>query len=175
MLAGSQIDGEGTLLIGEEVPAGSVKRVAFNAADLDALPTQLAGLPCLTGCVPREDGVEASEEQQAMLRDRKNVRDRFECDVRGAVRVQRIDDVGVASRDSAELIGVWAGEDSRGHGWVREAKRTGGEEPRAVRGLDDELKRSASERLFFTVNLLRVNEVSHGSDERRRVQDLDGP
>lgn len=66
MLAGAEIDGEGDLFIGEEVPADAFENVALDGGDADALPTETLGVPGFAVGSPAEDGVEASEEDEVV-------------------------------------------------------------------------------------------------------------
>ena len=109
MLASAEVDGEGEFFVGVEIPAGAVEGIAFDRGDADSLPTEALGLPCFAIGSPCEQGVEAGEEEKILLGERAGVDYGLEWNVGGVLGVERVDDVGVASGDSAELVGVRAG------------------------------------------------------------------
>src|ERR1039458_8711990 len=64
--AGAKVDGELDFLIGHQVPAEAVEFVAFHSGDADALPTEPSGFPGQAFPAPRDHGVKADEEEQAL-------------------------------------------------------------------------------------------------------------
>ena len=60
----AEIQREGILAVGKDVPAGAVQNVALDPCDADALPAELGAVPCLAVSPPGEDGVEACEDKQ---------------------------------------------------------------------------------------------------------------
>ena len=165
MVAGAEVDGERYLFVGEHVPAEAVQGVVFDSGDADALPTEALRLPGFAAGSPCEESVEAGEEEEVVRRVGVDGDDGLERDVGGAVRVEGVDDVGVASGDGAELVGVGAGVDGGGHGGVGEAQGAGGEELASVCGADEELECTSCEGVFFTGDLLRVDELAGGDYE----------
>lgn len=175
MLAGAEVDGERDFLVGHEIPAIAVECVAFDCGDADALPAQALRLPSFAIYSPREDGMEAAEEKEIVGEIRVERDYRLQGDVSGVFRVQCVDDVGVASCDGADLIGVGAGMNAVGHRGVSEAESAGGEEAAAACGTYEELESAACECIFFAGNLLRVGELMCGGDEEWSFEDLSGP
>ncbi len=65
--------------------------------------------------------------------------------------------------------------DAGGHGFVGEAEGTGCEEVAAGGWVDEELKGSSGEGVFFSGDLLGVGELAGWGDEGGGLQDFDGP
>ena len=57
----------------EAVERGSSVRIRSDAGDADAFPTEAGGLPGEAFPAPRDDGVEADEDEQAVLGERENL------------------------------------------------------------------------------------------------------
>ncbi len=100
----------------------------------------------------------------------------------GRCRIERegVDEVGVASGDGAELVGMGAGPEAGGEGGGVKAESAGGEEGRGrgrVSGgrTDEEAESAAGESVFFSGDRARVGEAAGGSDERRSLENLGGP
>jgi len=85
MMARAQVNGEWTLLVGEQVPSGTAQGIAFDSRDTNSLPAQFSGVPCFTLCSPGKDGVEASEDDEIVLRESVDVDNRLKRDVRGVL------------------------------------------------------------------------------------------
>ena len=64
MLTSEEVEGEGNLAVGEKIPSSSVKGVAVDGGDAEALPAEACGLPCETTWSPCGDGVKADEDQE---------------------------------------------------------------------------------------------------------------
>ena len=175
MVTGAEIDSEGTLLISEKVPAGSVESVAFDQCDADAFPTKFACVPSLAVSAPCKDGVEAYEEKQLLRGKRMNGDDGLEGDVDRALWDRRLDDVGVAPGDGAEFVGVGAGENAGGHRGVCKAEGAGREERTSLCLAHEDLQRAPREGIFFTVDLMRVREVTRRRNERSALENFSGP
>ncbi len=123
---GAEVDGEGDFLIGDGVPAEAVEGrsavgVGLDAGDADAFPTEAGGLPGEAFPAPRDDGVEADEDEQTVLGEWEDFGDGLEREVGGTLGCGGIDEIGVAAGDGAELAGIGAGEDAGGHGGTGEA------------------------------------------------------
>jgi hypothetical protein len=150
-----------------------VQGVAFDPGDPDAFPTEALGVPGLTGGAPGEDGVEAGEEEE--IAGGVDGDYGLERDMGGVLGVEGVDDVGVASGDGAELVGVGTGVDAGGHGGVGEAEGAGSQELSAVGWADEKLERTACVGVFFAGDLLRVCELTCRGDVGWGFQDLGGP
>jgi hypothetical protein len=66
METSKQIEGKAGFAIGQKVPSNSVQRIAFNAGDAHALPTQPRRLPQQTFTPPGHDGMEADKQEQVV-------------------------------------------------------------------------------------------------------------
>ncbi len=175
MLAVAEVDGEGDVLIGEHVPPCSVQGILFDAGDANALPAEALGVPGLTVRAPGVDGVEACEDEQMVRGDGQDLDDGLERNVGRAFRLQRIDDVGVASSDGAEFIGVGTGEEATRYGRVGEAEGAGGEEGSSRGRTDHEEKCASGERIFFARNLAGVSELAGRCNHWQRFEQVGGP
>ena len=71
--------------------------VRANAGDADSFPTEAGGLPCEAFPAPRDDGMEADEDEQAVFGEDNNFGDGLERDVGGALRRAGVDDIRVAA------------------------------------------------------------------------------
>ena len=60
-----EIDGERDFLVGHQVPAETAQFPALHAGDADSFPTQARSLPGQAFPAPRNDRVEADEDEQA--------------------------------------------------------------------------------------------------------------
>ena len=79
----------------------------LDTGDADAFPTEAGSLPGEAFPAPRDDGVEADEDQQALLGEDENFGDGLERDVGGALGRGGVEDVGVAAGDGAEFAADW--------------------------------------------------------------------
>ena len=174
-MAGAEVHSEGEFFVGVEIPAGAVECVAFDARDADALPTEPFGLPCFAIGSPCEQSMEAGEEEKVLRWERTRVDYRYEGNVRGALGVQGIDDVGIASGDGADFVGIGAGKDTGGHREIGEAECARGEEVATACRMDEKLECTASESVLFAGDLLRIGELASGSDEWWSFEDLGSP
>jgi len=115
----------------------------------------------------------AGEEEEFVLGKRSDLEDRTVFDLLPLSWVGRIDEIGVASCDGAELGGVGAGPDSGGHGWIGEAEGEGGEEGFGgrVSRADEEFEGSA----FDLFDLSWVDEMAGRGDEWAAFEDGDLP
>ena len=166
MLAGDEVDGEGDFAVGVEVPAGAVEVVGVGVGEGDAFPAETRALPAKAVGVDGENVVKAGEEDDAGGRCGKDLGDGAEGKVDAVLGGERVDDVSVAAGEGEEVVGVRAGEDAGGEREVAEAESAGGEKVRAGRGFYVEQKSAAVHGVFFAGDVLRVDELARGRDER---------
>ncbi len=141
----------------------------------DAFPTEARALPAEAVRVDGEDVVEAGEEDDAGGRCGKDPGHGAEGKMDAVLGGLRVDDVGVAAGEGEEVVWMWAGEDAGGERGFAEAESASGEEVGRVGGFDVEEESAAVHGVFFAGNVLRIDVLACGSDERRCGEDARGP
>src|SRR5438270_8639884 len=175
MLPSKQVDGECYLFVGQKIPSHTMQHISMNADDANSLPTQPRRLPGQAMASPCQHGMKANEQQQFLRNQWSHFDYRLKRYVRGMLRLYRVDDVGIAAGNCAHLDSVGAGKYAGGHGWIGKPEGAGCKKRPAARGVHHQLQRPASQGILFSCDLPRVRELSRGSDQRRRFQNLDAP
>lgn len=153
--AGFQVHDEGDFAVGEEIPADTADLVAADLRQAETFGREAGRLPGEAVDAPGEEGLMAGKEQETVLRKGPDFEHGLEAEVGARPRIARIDYVGIAAGDGAELIRVGAAPEAGGGSRIGKSKGKGGEKGRVGRWPDQQLE-SAALHLFGFAGIGKV-------------------
>src|ERR1700760_2534634 len=106
MGAGEEVDGEGDIAIGVEMPAGAVQVMRVCVGERDAFPAEAGGLPAEGGRIDSEDVMEAGEDKNTACRGGEDLGNGAEGEMDAAVGGKRVDHVCVAAGEGKKVVGM---------------------------------------------------------------------